>query len=117
MEITQLYTDVNGESHFEEVPVLMEDKYDMGFFSEPQENVKHFYFQNTLPHQEWDFRNVSTKIYITIIEGKLELEVSTGEKKQFNPGDVILLNDRSGKGHKAKTFDNMVCALVIHLTE
>ena len=115
MKVTQLYTDASGESHFEEIPTIMEEKTDMGFFSDPQNNVKYLYFQNTLPHQEWDFRHVSNKIYIVILEGEFELEVSTGEKRRFMPGDVILLADHSGKGHKAKTFDNTVGALVVHL--
>ena len=115
MKITQLYTDAAGESHFDEIPVIMEEKTDMGFFSDPQYDVKYMYFQNTLPNQEWDFRSVSNKIYIVILEGEFELEVSTGEKRRFVSGDVILLADHSGKGHKAISLDNTVCALVFHL--
>ncbi len=115
MEITSVYTDVNGQSHFEMLPVLMENKTEMGFISDPIRKVEYIDFHNVLPHQVWGYHNVSSKVYIIILDGELELEVSNGESKKFSKGDVILLDDRSGQGHKPSTFQNTVCGLVIHL--
>ena len=113
LEITRVFTDINGNSHFENEPVTMELKSIMGFHSELEKNIDNFCFQNVLPHHSWEFHTVSKKVYIIILQGELELEVSNGEKKQFGCGNVILLDDDSGQGHKPKTFKNTVCGLVI----
>ena len=61
--------------------------------------------------------STSRKIYINILEGVLVLEVSDGEQRHFKTGDVILLDDHHGKGHKASTLEHTVCAFVLHLNE
>lgn len=115
MEITELYTDASGESHFEKLPVIMNEKDHMGFFSEPRTNIKQFHFQNTQPQHVWDFRVPCLQFYIVILDGLMELETSDGAKKQFAKGDVILFNDVSGKGHKVTTFERSVSYLAIDM--
>ena len=115
MKITRLYTDTTGTSHFESYNLTMDEQTGMGFISNEEKDVSTFYFQNTLPHQEWEFRSVTKKIYILIISGEIELEVSDGEKRGFKGGDVVLLDDHTGKGHKAKTFDSTVCIAAVHM--
>ena len=72
------------------------------------------YFQNALPHHEWDFHLVSDKIQLVLLESSLEFEVSDGERWKFLPGQMILLDDHSGTGHKVKTFERVACVLAIH---
>jgi quercetin dioxygenase-like cupin family protein len=115
MEITRLYTDNNGESHFDVTPVIMEEKSDLGFFAEIEGKVKSTRLQNTLPHHVWDFHSANSKIYIFILDGSIELQTSDGERKIFEKGDVIYLNDRSGKGHKVTTFEKTVCGLIMEM--
>ena len=115
MEITRIYTDTEGNSHFEMWPVIMENESTFGFMSSPELNVKSFHFQNTLPHHEWNFLHSPDKMYVVLLSGALELEVSDGEKRRFTEGDVILLEDKSGSGHKLQTFENTQCSLIIHL--
>ena len=106
MEITELITDSAGNSRFESEPILMESSSEMGFYSEIKSNVKEFYFQTVPSNHSWDSLTVNEDIYIIVIvmNGLLELVDSTGEKKDFGPGQVILLKDHSGKGHKLVTL-------------
>lgn len=114
MECTRIYTDSMGDSHFENDPINMEEKDTFGYFSDPVSNVNHMYFQNTMPHHEWDFQSVRDTIYLVIISEELGFETSDGSKKIFKAGEIVLLDDHSGKGHKVKTFDNTVSLLVVH---
>ncbi|MFT5860269.1 MAG: hypothetical protein ACI865_002378 [Flavobacteriaceae bacterium] len=114
MEVTRLYTDSNGQTCFEKLPILMEETSEIGYYSTPKTNVKSVRFQNINPHEEWEFHSTTSKTYITILEGILELEVSNGKKKNFTTGDVMFLEDQSGQGHKLKTFEHSVCGMVIH---
>jgi len=112
MDITRLYTDVNGTSHFETYSMIMEESSSMGYHTQEEKNVNSFYYQNVNPHSEWDFHPVSKKVYLNILEGEIELEVSDGEKRRFKGGDVVLLDDHLGKGHKVRTFESVVCAAI-----
>jgi len=42
---------------------------------------------------------------IVQIDGRVELEVSDGEKRVFGPGSVLLLEDTTGKGHVTRSLE------------
>ncbi|MDX2360819.1 MAG: hypothetical protein QNK23_08440 [Crocinitomicaceae bacterium] len=115
MTIARIYTDTEGGSHFEEVPIIMEDKSGLGYFSKSMTNLKSMRFQKVFSHGEWDFHAAGGKSYVVLLEGILEIEVSDGESHRFGVGDVILFDDVSGKGHKTKTLENSACGMVISL--
>ncbi|MEL6676273.1 MAG: hypothetical protein AAFR61_28965 [Bacteroidota bacterium] len=114
MEITRIFTDNQGDSHFEEIPVLMEDQTEIGYFSRPERKVSQMYFQNALPHHYWEFHSVEDKIQLVLIKGKLEFITSDGIRKTFRSGDVILLDDHSGKGHSLRSFEETTTVLATH---
>ena len=91
MDVTRIYTDENGTSHFETYTMVMEESSVMGFYSREEKNVSTFYYQNVLPHMEWDFMAVNQKVYLTILNGEIQFEVSDGTQRKFGPGDVVLL--------------------------
>lgn len=115
LEISQIFTDATGNSHFDTFPVNMENHTDVGYLSENLGKVKRCYFQNTLPHHVWEFHTEQNTIYFVVLEGEAELEVSDGQRKKFGKGSVVCLDDHSGKGHKVKTFDSTVSTLVIEM--
>lgn len=115
MEITRIFTDSEGNSHFELIPVHMEAKTEIGYYSRPEESISRMYFQNPLLHHEWPFHCVSDTIQLVFLKGNMEFEVSDGERRQFGPGDVVLLDDHSGQGHRGRSFDNTATVLAIHM--
>ncbi|HCU91095.1 MAG TPA: hypothetical protein DGR97_14180 [Gammaproteobacteria bacterium] len=42
------------------------------------------------------------KQFVFMLDGAIEIEVADGEIRQFSIGDVILLEDVSGKGHDTR---------------
>jgi hypothetical protein len=46
------------------------------------------------------------------LSGNLEIEVSDGEKRRFESGSVVLLEDTRGKGHTTRVIENGLLAMV-----
>nr|WP_322626202.1 hypothetical protein [uncultured Flavobacterium sp.] len=102
--ITRIYTDVNGDNRFENLTVPLNDKGDIGFLSD-EKNVKGIIFREVLPAYDYDFHNAPQKQYIILVDGGVEIETSLGEKRIFNTGEILLVEDTTGKGHKTKNLE------------
>lgn len=104
IQITRIYSDKNGESHFEDFEVPLNDHGDIGFLSD-DEPVKSIVFREVKPSFDYDFHNAPNRQYIVIVEGGVEIETSLGEKRTFNTGSILLVEDTTGKGHKTKNIE------------
>lgn len=102
--ITRIYTDANGDSRFEDLTVPLNDKGDIGFLSD-EEPAKGIIFREVLPSYDYDFHNAPQKQYIILLDGGVEIETSLGEKRIFNTGEILLVEDTTGKGHKTKNLE------------
>lgn len=40
-----------------------------------------------------------------ILEGRLEVEVHSGDRRQFGPGTVVFLEDTTGSGHVTRILE------------
>lgn len=105
INITRLFSDKNGESHFENIEIPLNDDGEIGFLSDkiPAKNV---IFRTVKPDYDYDFHNAPQKQYIVLLDGEIEIETSLGEKRTFKGGDILLLEDTEGKGHKTKNLQN-----------
>jgi hypothetical protein len=43
--------------------------------------------------------------YIVLLDGGIQIETSTSDTKSFAPGEVILVEDTNGKGHRTKNLE------------
>jgi len=103
MKITRLYSSEDGESHFEDIDVSLEDKGKIGKLSETIKATG-VIFRETDGNYNYDWHNAPRKQYIIML-GEVEIEVSDGEIRRFKSGDILLVEDVTGKGHKAKAVD------------
>lgn len=104
-QITRIFSDSNGESHFEDFEIALQNKGDIGFLSEDQP-VKSIVFREVLPSYDYDFHNAPDRQYIILLDGGVEIETSLGEKRKFETGSILLVEDTNGKGHKTKNLEN-----------
>lgn len=103
MKVTRVYHDEMGETHFEAINIRGEERED-GFFSErmfPSSMV----FREYGNVNDFDWHNAPQRLYIVILEGKVQVEVSDGSKRIFEKGDTLLMEDTEGKGHKSSSPD------------
>lgn len=105
--ITRIYSDESGESHFEDFTVPLIDKGPIGFLSDSKK-VKGMIFREVLPSYDYDFHNAPQRQYIVLLDGGVEIETSLGEKRSFKTGEILLVEDISGKGHKTKNLENKI---------
>ena len=104
MKITRLYSDKNGESHFEDIDIPLDDSGDIGRLSKILP-VTGMMLRENPGDYNYDWHPAPGKQYIVMLEGMLEVEVSDGEKRIFPPGDILLVEDIDGKGHKSRVPD------------
>lgn len=105
MKITRLYTSDDGESHFEDIEIELEDSGNIGRLSERLAATGIIFREND-PDYYYDWHNAPRRQYIIMLEGIVEVEASDGEIRRFRPGDILLVEDTAGKGHISRTIGN-----------
>src|SRR2546423_5014276 len=101
--ITRVYSDSNGESHFENIQIPLNESGSIGRLSEvlPANGIV---FREVEPSYDWNFHTAPQKQYIVLLDGEIEIETSLGEKRTFKAGEILLVEDTSGKGHKTRNL-------------
>lgn len=107
MKITRLYTGTDDRSHFEDIEIPFGSRGDFGLFSLP-EPAKAVFFREIPPGWTYAWHNVVCREYVVVIEGEAEIEVSDGEKRVFQKGDVLLAEDLTGQGHRTRVLGKRV---------
>lgn len=115
MKITRLYSDENGDTHFEDLKVELKNQGEIGFLSE-EFKVQKLQFREVKADYDFDFHCAPQKQYIVLLDGGIEIETSLGDIRQFQTGEILLVEDVEGKGHRTKNLENKVrTSLFIHV--
>lgn len=101
--ITRIFSDKNGDSQFEDVMIPLHESGTIGFLSEAQK-AGTVTFRKVAESYDYDFHNAPARQYIVLLDGIIEIETSLGDKRLFKSGEVLLVEDVSGKGHKTKNI-------------
>jgi len=48
---------------------------------------------------DWEPHVAPRRQWVIVLRGRAEVTVSTGERREFGPGDVLLFEDTEGEGH------------------
>jgi hypothetical protein len=101
--LTRIYSDENGDSRFEDIFILMNDAGDIGALSETQP-VKSIIFREVEPSYDYNFHNAPQKQYIILLDGGIEIETSLGERRRLDAGEILLVEDTTGRGHRTRNL-------------
>ena len=99
IKVTRMYTGSDGESHFEEtaIPLPADEE---GFFkrSEPMKATGIVFGElyNDKPHA---WQNSPRRQLLITLSGEVEMKVTDGSSRIFRPGDILLAEDTTGRGH------------------
>lgn len=114
INITRIYAGDDGQSHFEDLRVPLEENTahpcpaiagrSIGFMAQlPAEAVS---FRVTPPGGDHPFHWSPGRALQFTLTGLLELEVGDGSVRRFGPGDVLLLDEQGrGQGHWSKEIE------------
>jgi hypothetical protein len=104
MKVTRIYTGTDGVTHFEDVEIPLSDKGDIGRLSE-LEPATGIVFRETPGNYDYDWHPAPCRQYILMLDGEVDIEVGDGAKRRFGTGDVLLVEDTDGRGHKSRAVD------------
>ena len=107
MKIIRLYADDNGESHFQDVEVEFEPPTRSGRVSArlPATGI---IFREVPGDYDLDWHPAPRRQYIINLDAGVQLTASDGETRRVKAGEVVLVEDTSGKGHLSKTLDGKI---------
>lgn len=115
MKVTRVYSDENGDSRFEDIDIELFDNGEIGRLSE-NINVKSLQFRTVSPDYDYDFHHAPQRQFIVLLDGGVEITTSLGETRQIQTGEILLMEDTTGKGHKTKNLEKRErTSIFIHL--
>lgn len=104
MNITRVYADEQGESHFAEDVIALHDAGAIGRLSEPMAATAVIFRKND-PGYDYDWHTAPRRQLIVLLDGAIEIEVSDGSRRILRGGDILLVEDVSGKGHRTRHIE------------
>ena len=107
MKIIRLYVDEKGESHFQDIEVEFEAPTPSGRVSARQAATG-IIFREVPPDYDLDWHPAPRRQYIINLDAGVQLTASDGETRRVKAGEVVLVEDTSGKGHLSKTLDGKI---------
>jgi hypothetical protein len=104
LKITRIGVTSGGGSHFEDMEIELIDAGEIGRLSEPYAATSVTFREND-PDYDYDWHCAPRRQFIVLLDGEIEVEVTSGEKRRFTGGDVVLVEDTTGTGHRTRTVD------------
>lgn len=97
MEVIHVYADANGVSHVQRVPVIGLPK------PLPATEVR----ANAIATGVEDWHQAPRKLFTINTQGDIQAEVGDGTKVAIGKGDLVYLEDRTGKGHITRLLSDV----------
>lgn len=101
MKATRIYADPEGVSHFTDFDVELDAGGEIGRLSTllPGRGV---IFRETEPSYDYDWHRPPQKQWIVLLDGEICIEAGDGTTRTFRGGEVLLMEDLQGRGHKTR---------------
>ena len=102
MRIHNLYEDANGESHFRDIEVDWVEETPSGKLSGrlPATGIM---FRETTTEYENSWHRAPRRQYVISLAGGISITASDGETRHIGRGEIVLVEDTTGKGHITKS--------------
>lgn len=107
MKIHRLYTDNQGISHFQDVDIAFGASTPSGRVSE-RFPATGLIFREVQPTYDLDWHNAPRRQYIINLDNGVQITASDGEARIINAGEVLLVEDTTGKGHLSKAINDRI---------
>ena len=107
MRVHNLYTDANGQSHFRDIEIEWVEETRAGKLSKrlPATGI---IFREVEPSYDLDWHPAPRRQYIINLDAGVQITASDGEARVIGAGEVILVEDTTGKGHLSKAVGGQI---------
>ena len=104
MRIHNLYEDADGISHFRDVEIAwVEERHSSKLSAKlPASGI---IFRETSGDYDLDWHPAPRRQYIINLDAGVQITASDGETRIIGAGEVLLVEDTTGKGHLSKAVD------------
>ena len=104
MKITCVTLTAEGGSAFAEREIELVDAGAIGRLSQPWPANGVVFRETTADFPDWHC--APQRQLIVLLDGEIEVEVTSGERRRFRGGDVVLVEDTTGTGHRTRTLSS-----------
>ena len=104
MKATRIYSGPDGESHFGELEIPIQEAGEIGALS-AHFPVSSIIFRETGGDYDYTWHNAPCRQFVLMLEGSVEIEVSDGSRRTLHAGDILLVEDIDGRGHISRALD------------
>ena len=103
MRIHNIYVDDKGESHWRDIQVEWAEERNFSKLSKrlPATGI---IFRETTGNYDLDWHPAPRRQYIINLDGGVKITASDGVAREIGAGEVILVEDVSGKGHLSQSI-------------
>lgn len=114
----RIYTDSQGDSHFDVVTVeqslVRAAPPAAPFYVSEDGAASKYRFYTFEPGWIGELHPAPKRQFLALLSGEVEMETTDGAVRRFGPGDLVLLEDTSGRGHVTRnTGDGYAMFLVV----
>jgi hypothetical protein len=102
MKLVRLYTGPDNESHFEDLDLELTPA--ARVCSSELHPARGIVFRCAPPDHRSAFHPVPRRQFVITLSGQVEIETGDGTVRRFGPGDVMLAEDTSGRGHSTRVI-------------
>jgi hypothetical protein len=118
----RIYTDPRGDSHFDVVTVeqslVQAAPPAAQFYVSEDRPASKYRFYTFEPGWIGELHPAPTRQFLALLSGAVEMETTDGTVRRFASGDLVLLEDTSGKGHVTRNVgDGYAMYLVVPVHE
>jgi hypothetical protein len=107
MKIHNLYTDPTGESHFRDIEIDWAETR-RGSKMSKKLPATGIIFRETEAEHNVDWHPAPRRQYIVNLDAGVKITASDGEARIIAAGEVILVEDTTGKGHLSQAVDKKI---------
>ncbi|MCJ8208604.1 hypothetical protein MUY27_02715 [Mucilaginibacter sp. RS28] len=105
-KVTRVFADEQGESHFEDHQYQLPENGPLGYLSE-KVPVKELTFRKVMATYD-DLHTAPARQFVVLLDGAVEIQTSDGETRTFEAGEILLMEDITGKGHRSRNVKQAV---------
>jgi hypothetical protein len=116
-KITRLYTGADGESHFDEIELPLDDNPEgADIHTKPLKAIEISFRESVNVEGGGDrmgFHRAPRRQLYIMLGGTLEIEMFDGTKRLFKAGDIFLADDTTGRGHLSRATNRKAAIIPI----